>query len=325
VRAIQLTPGDGRIELTWAPPVQAPVPIVDYGVRCRAGDGDWIESKEGVSAETKTTIEGLSNGTEYRCEGAALTAGSAGTSTPSTGTATPIGRPAAPPKPTVEALDRGLRISVAPQATAGVSSYTYECSSDQGSTWPHRVDGSADRATAQIANLTNGAGYLCRVFAANTTGLSDASPVSEIVRPCGSALECNALLAPILVVLGAVLLGGLALVLLALNRGRKRGYVVAVVDVVHTANLGFGSRLGVGFVRDQATKRLTGIVADPASSADVRVRRLRGDRFEVVDRVGRHVVSSGEAVVTVDSVGGRHELVLWGFATNAASPVTSRR
>ena len=48
-------------------------------------------------------------------------------------------------------------------------------------------------------------------------------------------------------VLGVVLAGGVLLMLVGLVRVRRRGYVLAVVDVVYTANLGYGRKLGIGF------------------------------------------------------------------------------
>jgi hypothetical protein len=98
-----------------------------------------------------------------------------------------------------------------------------------------------------------------------------------------------------------------------------------VVDVVHIANLGRGSRLGIDFVRDPVSRRVTGIVADRGPKADVRIRHLGGGRFEVTDRVGRHVTAPGEPVLAADSVGARHELILRAFATKAASPVSTAR
>jgi hypothetical protein len=68
-----------------------------------------------------------------------------------------------------------------------------------------------------------------------------------------------------------------------------------------------------------------GIVADRGRKADIRIRRLRHDRFEVRDKTGTHVVGDGDAVVVSDSVGGRHSLVLRAFSTNAASQVATRR
>jgi len=123
-----------------------------------------------------------------------------------------------------------------------------------------------------------------------------------------------------------VLLGiGILLAALALLRGRTTGYVIAVADVVHTANIGHVRKLGIGFTRDPTSKRVTGIVADQAKSADVRIRRRRGGGFEVSDRTGKHLVGDGEPVVVADSIGVRHSLVLRAFETNAASRVASRR
>ena len=118
---------------------------------------------------------------------------------------------------------------------------------------------------------------------------------------------------------------GLAAASIALLRGRPRGYVVAVIDVVHSANLGHGSRLGFDFVRDPATRAITGIVPSRDSKAEIRVRQRRGDRFEVTDRRGRHVAVAGEPIVAIDASGGRHQLVLRAFATNAASVAPDRR
>jgi hypothetical protein len=69
---------------------------------------------------------------------------------------------------------------------------------------------------------------------------------------------------------------------------------------------------------------VTGIVADRGKRADLRIRRLRGGRFAVRDKVGRHVVEDGAPVVVVDSLGVRHGLVLQAFGTNAASRIARR-
>jgi hypothetical protein len=70
---------------------------------------------------------------------------------------------------------------------------------------------------------------------------------------------------------------------------------------------------------------VTGIVADTGRNADIRIRQLKGGRFEVRDRTGKHVVNDGDSVVVADGLGSRHSLVLRGFATNAASQVATRR
>lgn len=324
VQGIRLTARDGAIELTWAAPAATSAPVVDYRARCRAGVGEWVEATESVSLETRAVVAGLTNGVAYQCEVAAVGSASEGTWTAATTAITPMGRPAAPGKPSVEALDRGVRLNVVPADATGVSSYRYECSGDGGATWSGAVEAGAADTTAEIGSLTNGVQYICRAYAENAVGVSDASAVSDAVMPCGSAVECNPLLQPILAILGVVLAGGLLAVFVALYRERSRGYVVAVVDVVHSANLGHGSRLGIAFVRDPDTKRVTGIVPDRGSKPDIQIRQLRGDRFEVTDRTGRHVTTSGEPIITVDRAGGRHQLVLRAFATKAVSAESSR-
>jgi hypothetical protein len=326
VKGVSLTPGDGRIEVAWSLPATTPEPIVDYRIRCRSGEGEWTESGEGVSLETSAVVEGLTNGSTYECAVAAVDATSEGSWTAAPMTATPVGRPAAPGKPAVEALDRAVRIQVAAEDALLLSGYRYECSGDQGRTWPDRIDvASSGTTTAEIGNLTNSVEYVCRAFAEDAAGLSDPSEVSDAVRPCGSLLECNPAVSPVLGLLGFLSLGGLLAVLLALYRGRTRGYVVAVVDVVHTANLGQGSRLGIGFVRALPRGPVTGIVADRTGNADVRIRHRGGDGFEVTDRVGRHVAISGQPVITIDSLGVHHEVLLRRFRTATAAPVSRGR
>jgi hypothetical protein len=239
---------------------------------------------------------------------------------------TPMPLPTAPGKPAVEPMNRAVKISVAPGDPALVAGFHFECSGDKGGTWPATADvTSADNPTGQVGDLTNGVEYVCRAFAENATGLSDASPISDAVKPCGSALQCNSLLSPILGVLGLLAILGLLAVIFAFWRDRARGYVVAVVDVVHTANLGHGRRLGISFVRPPHSRYVTEIVADRGPKADIRIRHRRGDRFEVTDKEGHHFTQSGEPIVLVDSLGVRHEVVLRAFATNSAAAVSSRR
>ena len=327
VRSVQVTPLDGAIALSWAAPVatDTSAPVVDYMARCRAGDGEWIEAKEEVSLKTTATVEGLTNGVTYQCEVAAVGSTSEGAWTASTAAVAPMPPPAAPGKPSVQAFDGSLQISVAPAAAPGVSAFRYECSGDGGATWSRAVEVGSTDPTAHIGSLTNGVQYICRAYATNAVGISGASAVSDAVMPCGSALECNPLLQPIVAIVGLVAAAGLLAAFAALYRGRRRGYVVAVVDGVHSANLGHRSRLGIKLVRDPDTRLVTGIAAARGPKPDIRIRRLRGGRFEVTDRTGRHVTMSGEPIVSVDPVGGRHQLVLHAFATNAASTVSAGR
>jgi hypothetical protein len=219
-----------------------------------------------------------------------------------------------------------VRIQVSAADPSLVTEYRYECSGDQGRTWQASVDVAASGVTAtQVWNLTNGVEYVCRAYAANAAGLSDPSVVSDAVRPCGSLFECNPVMPRLVALAGFLALAGVLAALLALYREGNRGHVVAVVDVVLTANLGNGSKLGIRFLRDSPHGEVTGIVADSGRKADVRIRHRRGNRFEVTDRVNRTIVASGEPLIAIDSVGVRHEVILRGFRTAAASPVSRRR
>lgn len=325
VRGISLTPGDGRVEVSWTAPAGGE-PVVDYRVRCRAGEGDWIEASEEVSLATTAVVEGLENGVAHECQVAAVGALGDGAWTAASSTVTPVGRLAPPAKPAVEPLDRAVRVSVAPVEAADVAGFRFECSADGGQTWPYRIDAAGPAATsAEVAGLTNGVGHVCRAYVENPAGLSDPSEASDVVKPCGSLLECNELIAPLLAVLGAVLLVGLAAVLIAMYRGRTQEYVVAVVDVIHTANLGHGSRLGISFVRNGSEGPVVGITPDRSGKADIRIRHRGGGRFLVADAVRTHETESGRPIVAIDGNGSRHEVLLHAFDTPTAAVAAHRR
>jgi Fibronectin type III domain/von Willebrand factor type A domain len=321
VPGVRLTAGDAKVEIAWSAPT-VPDPISGYQARCRTGGGDWIESTDAGANGLKATVAGLANGAEYECEVAAVSAGT--TSWTAAGTITPVGRPAAPAKPTVEPLNGAVKVSVAaPVGT--VDRVRYECSSDGGATWSERIDTAATEPSAQIDSLINGTSYVCRAFATNTVGESEASPVSDAVRPCSGFLDCNQLFLPVVGGLAALTVLGLLLAFFVLYRNRVTGYVIAVVDVVHTANIGHGSELGLSLELDPQTRRMVGIVAAKGPAADVRIRHRRDGTFVIRDRVGRRDVADGEPVVIADAVGVRHTLVLRAFETNAASSVATRR
>jgi hypothetical protein len=226
----------------------------------------------------------------------------------------------------VEAMDHALRIQLPAEDSSHVATYRYECSTDQGQTWPVRVDVTPSGVqTVDVGNIENGADYVCRAYAVNAAGASDPSDLSAAVRPCGSLLECNEALPPILALLLLLALGAILVVAYMLYRDRTRGYVVAVVDVVHSANLGHGTNLGIAFTRAWNSGPVTGIAADRGPGADIRIRRRGRDRFEVSDGASRIVATSGQAIIVVDSLGIRHDVTLRDFHTATASPVSSRR
>jgi len=322
VHSIRLTPGDGYIDLNWSPPEEGADAVTDYRARCLS-DGDTIESGEGVSTDPAARVEGLEQGREYTCEVAVVTAAGDGDWTPASGTAVPLGVPAPPAKPSVAPLNGAVEVAV--EAGPDIEEFRYECSSDGGVTWNETDSITSASTTARIRDLANGTEYVCRVFATNAVGVSDASPLSDFVRPCSGLLDCNPLALPIVSSILALLVIGILLALYGIYRERSQGYVLAVLDNVHTANLGRGSRLGIEVVRRPGSREPTEIVANRRGSADFRIKPRRGGRFVVRDKNRSQEVASGDAVLVVDAIGVRHELVLRAFSTKAASAVATRR
>jgi hypothetical protein len=319
VESPRLFARDGSIEIDWIAPAIQTEPIVDYLVRCRTGEGPWIEVDDGRSTDTLLIVDGLTNGLSYECEIAAATSSRVGDWKAAPMTVTPRDRPAPPSPPSVQALDRAVAIQAAGDPASPDDTFRYECSPDGGASWPVQSAASPGKGPATLGPLVNGVEYVCRAYAENVSGRSDPSALSDIVRPCGSMLQCNPVSVGVLGGLGLVSVGGMVVALILLFRRRVRGYVVAVVDVVHTANLGYGSRLGIGFVRGGSSGEVTDIRPDRSARAEIRIRALGQDRFEVTDRFGRHTVRGGEPVVATDSLGVRHSVTLRGFRPGTAS------
>jgi len=328
VENINLAPLDGAAAVDWDPPT-TPItdPIVNYRVRCTAdGGGDPVATTQPASPDNSTVVSGLTNGTAYTCEVAADTATKQGEWTKSDDTVTPAPVPPAPSKPSVTAADRAIKIDTALGSGPAAAALHYACSSDGGKTFPSTADVEISAGTkTQISGLKNGTAYVCRATATNDSGTGAASPLSDSVTPCDGFLECNGLVLPIAAGLGVVVAIALLLGFFVLGRNRTGNYVVAVVDTVHSANLGGGSDLGLALVGGPYARQLEGISAAKGKNADVRIHKLRGDRFRVTDKRGNQEVRSGEAVVVESRNGVRHELVLRAFEGRAASGVTVRR
>jgi hypothetical protein len=321
---IRLTPGDGLVELGWSPPAGGTEGVTDYRARCSPDGGQtWIESDEGVSTDPGARVEGLEQGTEYQCEVAVVTAAGDGEWVAAPATVVPLGIPAAPAQPNVIAHSDRIEVSVEP--AAGAEEYRYECSADGGSTWDVSSGITSASTTTQIRKIVKGTEYVCRVFATNAIGVSAASPLSAAIRPCGGFLECNPALGPVIGGFVGLLVLGILVALFLIYRERSQGYVLAVLDNAHTANLGKGSRLGIEVDHQPGSRAVNGIWASRKRTADIRIRPLRGDRFRVTDRSGQRETASGEPLVVVDSAGVRHELVLRAFSTKPASAVATRR
>jgi len=330
VSDIRLTAGDGLAQVRWDPPTTTVKdPIVNYRIRCTAGSGgDPIETTQEPTPDNSTVVQGLANGTPYACEVAADTAKKQGDWVKADTTVTPAPVPAAPLKPTVEARDRAIGIDAKAGTGQAADSLHYECTpvgaSPQASPATADVQVSSGTKT-QIGGLKNGTAYVCRATAINGSGKSAASAASDAVTPCDGMLECNNLTLPVIGGLGGLIALAVLVGIVYLARNRTGSYVVAVVDTVHSANLGGGSEVGLALIGGPYARQLEGIAAAKGRKADVKIHKLRGDRFRVTDKRGSQEVHSGDPIVVESRNGVRHELVLRAFEGRAASEVTVRR
>jgi len=329
VSDIRLTAGDGTAQVMWDPPTTTTKdPIVSYRIRCTADSGgDPIETTQEPTPDNSTVVQGLANGTPYACEVAADTAKKQGDWVKADTTVTPAPVPAAPEKPTVTAGNRLIHINAKPGSGQAADTLHYECAPVGASAQPSpaTADVQVPSTKTTIGGLKNGTAYVCRATAINGSGTSAVSAASDAVTPCDGVLDCNNLTLPVIGGLGALIALAVLVGVVFLARNRTGSYVVAVVDTVHSANLGGGSDVGLALIGGPYARQLEGIAAAKGRKADVKIHKLRGDRFRVTDKRGSQEVHSGEPVVVESRNGVRHELVLRAFEGRAASEVTVRR
>lgn len=180
-------PGDSQVKVYWSTPATTGgFAISDYVVQYRttSGPGAWQTFSDGVSTATEATVTGLTNGTSYDFQVAAVNSHGTG-SYSSAVTATPGTVPSAP-----------INVSGAPSGTQAVLTWSaptnnggfavtdyvvqYRTSAGPGS-WNTFSDGTSTSTTATVTGLTNGTSYDFRVAATNSRGTGDySSPITPI-------------------------------------------------------------------------------------------------------------------------------------------------
>ena len=147
---LRTTPGDGRVTLAWtAPASTGGAAISKYQYRAKETGAsvwtpDWMDVPDGsdpggsAADETRVTVSGLTNGTQYRFEVRAVN--SAGESDPASIQATPAANATAPSAPrflTATAGDRFVLLAWhAPERTGGSSISAYEYRHASGASVP---------------------------------------------------------------------------------------------------------------------------------------------------------------------------------------------
>jgi Fibronectin type III domain len=315
---VDVLAGNASLTIQWLPPSTGTV--VDYLVHCRpATGGDWIESTEGVSTETKTVIEGLSPGVAYDCEVAASDGVSTGPAAPAAAATVVLGIPGVPGQPRAEPMDAAARLAVDPVTGGGpVEQYVYECTGAAGD----KGVGAGPGPTVVVTGLVNGEAFQCVAHTENKIGRSAASVASASFTPCGGLFECNP--GAIFVAAGGGILAILivALVLARLYARRNRTWVTAQVDGGRNAPLGWGPRLGIGLEQDGDGWYA---VPRPLKGAPIRVRDQGNNRFLVESSAGIRDVHQGDPASVREATGDTHQLILRQYRRRLGEEAPERR
>lgn len=198
VLSLGATPGNVQVVLVWtAPESNGGAAITDYIVQYRTtGAGSWSTFNDGTRSSTGATVTGLTNGTSYDFQVAAVNA--AGTGSYATSVqATPRTVPGAPTVLTATRGDREVVLTwTAPASTGGsaITDYVVQFKLTSAGTWSTFADGTSATTGTTVTGLTNGSAYSFQVSAVNVAGTGTASgsasatPLAAPAAPSGIAV-----------------------------------------------------------------------------------------------------------------------------------------
>jgi len=182
------TAGNGNVLLSWAAPANNGGSVItDYAVRYSSNDGSsWTTFQHSTLKATTATVTGLTNGTSYRFQVAAVNAAGTGSWSSSSAAATPRTIPRAPSN-IISVVGNG-QVSLswtAPSTNSGsaITDYTIQYSNDGGSSWTTFPHSASTATTATVTGLTNGTSYRFRTAAVNGAGTGSWSGSSPSVTP----------------------------------------------------------------------------------------------------------------------------------------------
>ena len=170
--AVSGTAGNGAVSLIWtAPSDPGQSAISDYVVQYSSnGGGSWSAAVDMGGTATSGTVTGLTNGTAYVFQVAAVNSVGTGIYSGSSPSVTPLGPPSAPSIGLVTAQDGALSLSLAaPGSGAAVTGYDYRVN---GGAW---VTVASSSTTLVIPGLVNGTSYTVEVRAESAVGAGSVS------------------------------------------------------------------------------------------------------------------------------------------------------
>ena len=288
---ITLTPGSGRLVVTWTPPVGEGLEIVRYRLRHRAdGTDTWTELRnvwrlgyDGLGRPLppprRYTVGGLANGTTYEVQMLAVNALGAGPWS-DIRNATPRAIPGAPTVTAALAQDRGLTVVWSAPANDGgspVTGYEVRYRRTAQSAWV-TVAWTGGALQREITGLANGVFYSVAVRAANAAGAGPWSSAASVRPVAAGDLPQVSIAGPS----GPTDEGNDVVFTLSSSRPAPSGGLV--VSVLVTGSAGFGIDAGsrsVTFAQGRTSATLTlsttsDVVAEPADTVAASVQAGAG-------------------------------------------------
>ena len=174
-----LTPGDGKIAVSWTAPDDGGSAITSYDVRYRTTNGIW-GSPQSAGNSTAIDITGLTNGVSYDVQSRAVNSVGNGPWS-ATKSATPRTKPGIP-SPSVAPGDRSLVVTWTAPNNGGSAITRYDVrhirSDATGKATPSNwtVSDAGTSLSHTIPNLALGVSFDVQVRAANVAGNGDWSP-----------------------------------------------------------------------------------------------------------------------------------------------------
>jgi titin len=166
-------PGNSSVALYWAAPtISGSSAVSNYVVQYATSPyTSWTNAAECTGTSTSCDVTGLTNGTGYEFEVAAVNNEGQGAYSAASDVVTPTGPPSAPVITGVTPSDGLLSVAFTP-ASSSQPILDYEYSLDGGANW---ISSGATTSPAVINGLTNGTTYSVELRAENSVGDGDAS------------------------------------------------------------------------------------------------------------------------------------------------------
>lgn len=179
--------GAASANLSWTAPAVATgdAAITGYNVRVLTGGGAVVADTQAVTGNVKSVVvTGLTNGTPYSFDVAAVNEIGIGAISKRSATVTPLDVPDAPAIGTATAGDAFATVRwVAPASDGGSTITGYSVRATTASGVVALTQAVAADATSVVLSLTNGISYSFDVFAVNALGAGPGSAPSATVTP----------------------------------------------------------------------------------------------------------------------------------------------